>query len=223
MSLAMMGCRAELLSALCAASLLVATATSRALADSNENLAVADRFFMKYKEAARLLSRNQPQDAVIVMNLLARVLNSSPWMEIAMLKHCQLIESANDALAEEGYLLLRQRVLNAPYFQGDTKRAKLFGVALQGAVDAGITRLRIGRVRVALERYRAKYLEYPESLTKLAILGYIGMENIHDAKDESLRYVPTMPQITPFVSYKRYDGLEAPVADPFVASSPPLE
>jgi len=179
-------------------------------------------FFAKYKAALKLVAQKRTQDAAIALDLLAKSLNTSPWMEIAILKHCQLIEPTNDKVAEEGYQLLRQRLLNAPYFQSNAERAKSFGVALQGSVEAGITRLRIWRVRLALSRYHAKYMEYPESLAKLAILGYTDMENIHAANDQLLRYTPQMPRMSPFISYQTYD-LESIPPEPFAATVPQLE
>jgi hypothetical protein len=182
----------------------------------------ADLFFAKYKEALKLVAQRKTQDAAIALDLLAKSLNTSPWMEIAILKHCQLIEPTNDKVAEEGYQLLRQRLLNAPYFQSNAGRAKAFDVALQGSVEAGITRLRIWRVRLGLSRYHAKYMEYPESLAKLAILGYTDIENIHAANDQPLRYTPQTPRMTPFISHQRYD-LESLPPEPFAATVPQLE
>jgi hypothetical protein len=185
-------------------------------------VADADLFFTKYKDGLKLVERNDAQGAAIALDLLAKSLSTSPWMEIAIFKHAQLIESTNDRVAEENYLLLRQRLINAPYFQGNAERARVFAVALQGSVDTGITRLRIRRVRVALGRYFAKHMEYPESLPKLAILNYTDMENIHGANNQMLRYVPKNPQMTPFISYKGYD-LEPAIPEPFTATTPRLE
>ena len=156
------------------------------------------------------------------MDLLARSLTNSPWMEVALMKHSQLVETTNDRVAEDDYLVLKQRLANAPYFQGNAERARAMGAALMGSVNGGITRLRIRRLRVSLEQYHARYLEYPESLARLAILGYTDMENIHGANNQLLRYVPALPMMTPFISYKGYD-LEPAVAEPFVATRPHLE
>lgn len=216
--------RLENLRWLWAAGLLAVTIPTRAETNAAASAAAdADEFFTKYRQAALSVERGQVQDAAIAMDLLSRSVGSSPWMEIAILKHCQLIESTNDKVAEEGYQLLRQRIQNAPYFQGSAERAQLFGVALQGAVDAGITRIRVRRVRAALEQYRAKYLGYPESLLKLSILGYIDMQDIHDAKDDRLRYIASAPEISPFISYKRYELRGAAPSDPFLATSPRLD
>lgn len=215
------------------ATLLVVSAPIRAETNAATNapssppitenpFADADLFFAKYKAALKLVAQKKTQDAAIALDLLAKSLNTSPWIEIAILKHSQLIETSNDRVAEEGYQLLRQRLLNASYFQSNAERAKAFGVALPGSVEASITRLRIWRVRLGLSRYHAKYMAYPESLAKLAILGYTDMENIHAANDQPLRYTPQMPRMTPFISYQLYD-LESLPPEPFVASVPQLE
>ena len=156
------------------------------------------------------------------MDGASKSLSTSPWMEIALLKHAELIESRNDAVAMEDYTVLRGRLENAPYFQGDTEKARVFKAALQGAVDNGINRIRIGRIADALARYYARYSEYPESLAKLSILGYVDIENIHAANDRTFRYLPTGQILRPFISYQTYD-LESVPPDPFTVSSPRLE
>jgi hypothetical protein len=180
------------------------------------------RFFEKYKEAIQLLERKKVAEAVLTMDLLVRSLSTSPWLEIALMKQAQLLETSNDRRAEELYTLLRERLANAPYFEGHTPRAQIFGVALKGAVDNGINRVRLRRIRDALGRYFARYGEYPESLAKLAILGYTDMENIHAVNNQLFRYVPQSPQMSPFISYKRFE-LEDIAPEPFVATTPKLE
>jgi hypothetical protein len=183
----------------------------------------ANNFFTQYKQAARQLRERRTSEAALTMELLARSTKHSPWMEIAVLKQSELIEITNDRYAMDNYELLVQRVQKAPYFQSRADKATLFGVALQGAARNGINRIRARRLRDALDRYFVRYREYPESLAKLAILGYTEMENVHTADDKPFRYVPTGQQLTPFLSYKRYEGLETIGAEPFLLSSPRLE
>jgi hypothetical protein len=78
------------------------------------------------------------------------------------------------------------------------------------------------RIRDALHRYFTRYAEYPESLAKLAILGYTDMENIHAVNNQLFRYVPQSPQMSPFISYKRFE-LEDIAPEAFVATTPKLE
>jgi hypothetical protein len=182
----------------------------------------ADLFFTKFKEAVKLLRENRAQEAGIVMDGASKSLSTSPWMEIALVKHAALIESRNDNVASEDYRVLRGRLENAPYFQGDAEKARVFRASLQGAVDNGVNRIRIRRIADALARYHARYAEYPESLTKLSILGYIDIENIHAANERLFRYLPTGQILRPFISYQSYD-LESVPPDPFTAGSPKLE
>lgn len=187
-------------------------------------VAAADtrRFFEKYKEAVQLLEQKKVAEAALAMDLLVRSLRTSPWLEIALMKHAQLLETSNDRRAEELYRLLRERLNNAPFFEGHADRAQVFGAALRGAVDNGINRVRLRRIRDALGRYFARYGEYPESLAKLAILGYTDMENIHAVNNQLFRYIPQSPQMTPFISYKRFELEDIP-PEPFVATTPKLE
>jgi hypothetical protein len=180
----------------------------------------ATNFFAKYKEAVTLLGNNKKQEAGITIDLLARNLRTSPWLEIAMLKHAQLVEQTNDQVAEEDFKLLRQRLENSPYFAGTGDKVKLFGTVLQGAVDTGLNRIRLRRVRTALGQYYSRYAEYPESLAKLAILGYTDMENIRSVNNQLFRYAPQSPKMNPYISFKSFD-LEKVDQDPFVAVNPP--
>jgi hypothetical protein len=193
-----------------------------ARADTN---AVADAplFFRDYRQAARLAKDKKDQEAGLVLDALAKKLGSAPWLEIALLKSAELIETRNEKVAVESYQLLRQRLQNAPYYQGDAERARLFRSALGGAIEAGINRIHVRRVRLALERYHGRYLEYPESLAKLAVLGYTEPGNILDANERPLRYVPGGLQMTPFISYKRYDGLDTTPPEPLQVSTPRLD
>ena len=181
----------------------------------------ANRFFEKYREAIRLVDKGQFQSAAITMDLLSRTLSVSPWLDIALLKHAQLNEHLNDRAAEDNYLLIRHRIANAPYFQSNAERAQLFNVALHNTVDNGINRVRLRRVRDAVNRYFTRYAEYPESLAKLAILGYTDMENIHNVNNHMFRYLPQEPQMNPFLHYRRFD-LEAIDPEPFTVNSPVL-
>lgn len=185
-------------------------------------LTEADRFFLEYSRAAGLLSRMGRQEAWLVMDQLARRLQTSPWMELAQLKACELGEGLNDAVALEGYQLLRSRVTHAPWFQASRDRATLFAVAIQGAVDRGIARIRLARIREGLGRYFARYGHYPESLAKLAIFNYVAPEDIQDADGRPFRYLPTGMQMRPTITYLRYE-LESIPVEPFVATVPKLE
>lgn len=183
----------------------------------------ANRFFTQYKQAARQLQERRTPEAALTMELLARSLKGSPWLELALLKQSELIELSNDRYAMENYDLLLQRVQRAPYFQSRAEKATLFGIALQGASRNGVNRIRARRIRDALDRYFVRYHEYPESLAKLAILGYVEMENIQTADNKPFRYVPTGQQLSPFLSYKRYEGLETIAAETFLVTAPRLE
>lgn len=203
-----------------------ATASSNAVATLNNPEVIfeeANYFFTQYKQAARQLREKRNAEAMLTMNLLTRNLKSSPWLEIALLKQSELVEISNERFAMDNYALLSQRLQNSPYFQGQADKARIFGVALQGAVHNGINRIRSRRIRLALDRYFVRYHEYPESLAKLSILGYVEMENIQTATDKPFRYVPTGQQLTPFLSYKRYEGLETPAPEPFLVTSPRIE
>jgi hypothetical protein len=183
----------------------------------------ANSFFTQYKQAARQVRERRMAEAGLTMELLARSLKSSPWLEIAVLKQAELTEVRNERFAMDNYTLLQQRLVNSTYFQSNANKVRLFSVALQGAIRGGINRIRARRVRDALDRYFVRYHEYPESLAKLAILAYTDMENIHTADNRPFRYVPTGQQLTPFLSYKRYEGLEAPAPEPFLVSTPRIE
>ena len=184
----------------------------------------ANNFFTQYRQAARQLRDRREAEAVLTMNLLLNNLKRSPWMEIALLKQSELLESRNDQFATDNYNLLLQRLQNSPYFQGGDEKARLFSVALQGAVHNGINRIRARRLRVALDQYFVQHREYPESLAKLSVLGYTEMENVLTAgNNRPFRYVPTGQQFTPFLSYKRYEGLETLPPEPFLVPTPKLE
>ena len=181
----------------------------------------AGRFFEKYREATRLVALGQIQNAAITLDLLSHSLRVSPWLDIALLKHAQLNERTNDRAAEENYALLRQRLINAPYFQSNVERAQLFGVALRNTVDSGIDRIRLHRLRSAINRYHSRYAEYPESLAKLAIMGYTDMENIHNVNNHLFRYLPQEPRMNPFITYRRFE-LESINSEPFTVDRPVL-
>ena len=197
---------------------------SAAASNPSPEVASADasRFFEKYREATRLVARGQLQNAAITMDLLSHSLHVSPWLDIALLKHAQLNERANDRAAEEDYALLLQRIANAPYFQSNAERAQLFGVVLRNTVTSGIDRIRLHRLRDAIAHYHTRYAEYPESLAKLAILGYTDMENIHNVNNHLFRYLPQDPRMRPFITYQRYE-LESIASEPFNVTSPVLE
>ena len=198
-------------------------------AQTNETVApapqptAAELFFTKYREAARLQQAKKPQLAGLALADLSRQLGSAPWLEVTLLKCAEVVEASNEKTAGEMYDLLQQRLAKAPYFQGNADHAQLLRAAIGGAVKAGINRLRIARVRAALERYRLRYREYPESLAKLAILDYTTAENILDADEQPLHYVPGGMQVTPFISYKSYTGLEYSPPEPLVVAAPRVD
>lgn len=178
-----------------------------------------ERFFSQYAKASDLVRQNARQEASVIMDLLWRNLTTSPWFEIALLKHAELNETSNAQVAREDYDVLRKRVENAPYFQGNAERAAVFRTALLGAVGRGIDRLHIQSVRDGLGRYQARYHQYPESLVKLAIFNYVDMGDIYDSDNRLFRYTPTGMQFTPTISYQRYDLVSLP-AEPFYVTSP---
>jgi len=200
-----------------------ATNTVAALPNPEAVFDEANAFFAQYKQAARQVREKHEPEAVLTLSLLLNSLKNSPWMEVALLKQSELSEIRNERFALDNYQLLLQRVQNSPYYQRRDEKAKLLGVALEGAVKNGINRIRARRLRVALDRYFGRYHEYPQSLAKLSILGYTDMENIHTVDEKPFRYIPTGQQMTPFLSYKRYEGLETLPTEPFLATTPKLE
>jgi len=182
----------------------------------------ADLFFTQYAKAVRLVRQNAHQEASIVMDLLWRKLSTSPWFEIALLKHAELNEISNPQVATQDYDLLRKRVENAPYFQGTAGHAAVFRAALLGAIARGTDRIRLLRIRDGLDRYHARYRQYPESLVKLAIFNYVDMEDVYDADGRMFHYTPTGQQFTPTISYQRYD-LESLPPEPFYVTTPKLD
>lgn len=182
----------------------------------------ADRFFSELMRAAEFLARGSRQQAWLVMDQLHRRLQTSPWMELAQLKACELAETLNESVAMEGYMVLRSRVTHAPWFLANRDRATLFAVAIHGAVDRGVARIRLARIRDGLGRYFTRYGQYPESLAKLAIFNYVAPEDIQDANGRPFRYLPTGMQMRPPITYLRYE-LESLPAEPFIPSVPKLE
>src|SRR3984957_5182164 len=59
----------------------------------------ADRFFTQYAKAVQLVRQNGRREASVIMDLLWRNLGSSPWFEIALLKHAELNEISNTRVA----------------------------------------------------------------------------------------------------------------------------
>ncbi len=182
----------------------------------------ADRFFTQYAKAVQLVRQNGRREASVIMDLLWRNLGTSPWFEIALLKHAELNEISNARVALEDYDVLRKRIENAPYFQGTTDRAAVFRAALLGSAMRGTDRIRIQRIRDALDAYNARYNQYPESLAKLAIFNYIDMEDIHNSEGRLFHYTPTGQRFTPAISYHMYT-IEPLAAEPFFVTSPKLD
>jgi hypothetical protein len=182
----------------------------------------ADRFFTQYAKAVQLVRQNGRREASVIMDLLWRNLGSSPWIEIALLKHGELNEISNAQVALENYDVLRKRIENAPYFQGTADRAAVFRAALLGSAMRGTDRIRIQRIRDALGVYNTRNHQYPESLAKLAIFNYIDMEDIHNSEGRLFHYTPTGQQFTPAISYHTY-VIEPLAPEPFFVTSPKLE
>src|SRR6266404_2631289 len=182
----------------------------------------SDHFFAQYAKAVQLVRQNGQREASVIMDLLWRSLGSSPWFEIALLKHAELNEIPNAKVALEDYDVLRKRVENAPYFQGTADRAAVFRAALLGSTMRGIDRIRIQRIRDALGVYSIRYQQYPESLAKLAIFNYIDMEDIHNSEGRLFHYTPTGQQFTPAISYHTY-VIEPLAPEPFFVTSPKIE
>jgi hypothetical protein len=182
----------------------------------------ADRFFTQYAKAVQLVRQNGRREASVIMDLLWRNLGTSPWFEIALLKHAELNEISNARVALEDYDVLRKRIENAPYFQGTTDRAAVFRAALLGSAMRGTDRIRIQRIRDALDAYNARYNQYPESLAKLAIFNYIDMEDIHNSEGRLFHYTPTGQRFTPAISYHMY-SIEPLAPEPFFVTSPKLD
>ena len=180
-----------------------------------------ERFFSQYSKASDLVRQNARQEASVIMDLLWRNLSTSPWFEIALLKHAELNEASNAQVAAQDYDVLRKRVENAPYFQGNAERAAVFRTALLGAVGRGIDRLHLQLVRDGLGRYQTRYHQFPESLVKLAIFNYVDMGAIYDSNNRLFRYTPTGIQFAPTISYQRYDLASLP-AEPFYVTSPKI-
>src|ERR1017187_5517478 len=181
-----------------------------------------DRFFTQYARAVQLVRQNGRREASVIMDLLWRNLGSSPWLEIALLKHAELNEISNAQVALEDYDVLRKRIENAPYFQETADRAAVFRAALLGSAMRGTDRIRIQRIRDALGVYNTRYHQYPESLAKLAIFNYIKMEDIHNSEGRLFHYTPTGQQFTPAISYHTY-VFEPLAPEPFFVASPKLE
>jgi hypothetical protein len=181
----------------------------------------ADRFFTQYTRV-QLVHQSGRREASVIMDLLWRNLGSSPWFEIALLKHAELNESSNAKVALEDYDVLRKRIENAPYFQGTADRAAVFRAALLGSAMRGTDRIRLQRIRDALEVYNTRYNQYPESLAKLAIFNYIDMEDIHNSEGRLFHYTPTGQRFTPAISYHMY-VIEPLAPEPFFVTSPKLD
>ena len=182
----------------------------------------ADRFFTQFAKAVQLVRQNGRREASVIMDLLWRNLGSSPWIEIALLKHGELNEISNAQVALEDYDVLRKRIENAPYFQGTADRAAVFRAALLGSAMRGTDRIRIQRIRDALGVYNTRNHQYPESLAKLAIFNYIDMEDIHNSEGRLFHYTPTGQRFTPAISYHTY-VIEPLAPEPFFVTSPKLE
>lgn len=182
----------------------------------------SDRLFEGFAEAAKFVQKHRDRQALGIMDNLVKTLATSPWLDVALLKRAELNENLNRPAALDDYNLLVRRLENAPYFTAGGERTRLLQQALQHAVERGITRVRIGRIKDALQTYYALNLRYPESLAKLAILGYISPDDIKNANGEPIRYLPVHTQLVPTVTYHRFDILDVD-REPFSVRSPKLE
>jgi len=185
----------------------------------------SDVFFDTYAKAAKEVKSRKDQMALGTMDEAVRKLATSPWAEVAMLKRAELNENVNLASALDDYLTLRTRVEKSPYFAGSAPHVRLFQQALSGAISRGITRTRILRIRSALTTYHALNLQYPESVAKLAIHGYISQDDIKDANGQFIAYIPRpqhFAQLTPQVRYQEYE-LPRIRPEPFTVNSPRLD
>jgi hypothetical protein len=93
---------------------------------------------------------------------------------------------------------------------------------LKGAAEQGVRRVRLRRIRSALDQYFLRHHQYPENLAKLTIFDFIEAEDILDVDNRPFRYLPTGQQFRPQITYLRYE-LEMVKAEPFAPSSPRLE
>jgi hypothetical protein len=205
-----------------AAALTVAVAQEPAPARKTAAPAEDVLFFREFQRAKRLVEQGGRAEAGLIINLLHNQLKTSPWMEVSLLKLSELLETSNDLQAMDGYELLRKRVANSPYFQRDQEKGRLFGTALNGAAEQGIRRIRLRRIRRGLERYFARFQQYPENLAKLAIFDMVDPEDILDTDNRPFRYLPTGQQFRPQIRYLRYE-LQRVRPEPFAPSSPRLD
>jgi hypothetical protein len=182
----------------------------------------AELFFERYHQAVGFVRQNRPQEARAVMDMLVKDVSRSPWIEIGMLKTAQLNETGDSKLAMEMYELLLKRLGVAPYFEGQKERAAMFKTALEGSIQQGIRRIRISRIRAALAEYHARYAQYPESLAKLSILGYLEVADTQNTNGQFFRYVPTGQTFSPTIRYQQYE-LESVPPEPFITSVPRVE
>ena len=185
----------------------------------------SDVFFGAYAKAAQAIQRRKEQAALGYMDEATKRLATSPWLEIALLKRAELNENFNLASAMDDYDALRLRVERSQYFQSSAEQARVLQQALEGAIARGITRVRISRIRGALETYFALNLSYPESLAKLSILGYVGTDDIRDAHGKPIAYFTRQqhfPQFVPQANYSEFQ-LQTAEREPFYVKSPKLD
>jgi hypothetical protein len=181
-----------------------------------------DLFFSEFTRAAQVARQGGTTEVLGLLNLLQRKLSTSPWLDIAMLKYDQVAEAKDQTASLDGYNLLLKRVANAPFYQENERQAQIFAAALRGAAQRGIDRIRLERIRAGLQKYFARYTQYPESLAKLAILNYVDLEDIINSEGNSFHYVPTGRQFRPMMTYMQFE-LEPPALDPFLNPAPKVE
>lgn len=182
----------------------------------------SDLFFQECAKANRLLRERKHQEAAITMDVLCQNLTDSPWLEIGLLKYAEMNETRNVGQAKEAYARLRKRIDEAPYYRGATDREQLFRVRLEAAMERGVNRVRLHRIREALGQYFGRHARYPESLASLAILGFIDQADIVDAKGQPIRYIPTGVILRVRPTFQRYEMDHLP-PEPFMVKSPRID
>jgi hypothetical protein len=179
----------------------------------------ADNFFIEYQRAADLVHQRALSEAMLVMQALGQRLTTSPWLEIALLKHHELQEDRDPARALEGHQLVLSRLATAAYYQAGS--TGLIRQALRGAAERGVRRVRLKRLDGALGKYFARFHKYPEALTILATHLLVEPDDLVGSNNRMFRYQPNPP--TParhnFMSY----DLERVPREPFAVAAPRLQ
>lgn len=183
-------------------------------------LSDADNFFIEYQRAAGLLAQDKPSEAALVMAELSQRLTASPWLEITVLKRCQLLEQRSPEQALDDYAFLAKRLTAKLYYQNET--AAILRAALRDSAERGVSRIRLKRIDDALGKYFTRFGKYPESLAVLATYNmFINPADLVDIDQRPFRYTPKSLKL-PQMNYMAYD-LEFVPADPFIATAPRIQ